>query len=83
MASAVTNYFSLDGINYGTGLLQDFQAFQPDSSFINLYRVDIYGGFSLDNLVISDVPEPSAGALALLGAACAFWFKRLAWRHHA
>jgi hypothetical protein len=62
MASSVTNYFTL------TSGGSDFQTCTLDSSFVNLLRVDIYSRFSLDNLVISGVPEPSGGALILLGA---------------
>jgi hypothetical protein len=62
MASPVTNYFTL------TSGGSDFQTCNLDSSFVNLLRVDIYARFSLDNLVISGVPEPSGSALILLGA---------------
>ena len=67
-----------DGINDGTGPLADFQTFTFDSRFRNLYRVEITSDFwSLDNVVISGVPEPSAGALVLVGAACAFCRSRI------
>ena len=63
-----TNVFTTDGINDGTGPLQDFQTFYPDSQFAQVYRVDILTGhFSIDNVVIGGVPEPSAGGLILLG----------------
>ena len=72
MGRTVTNYFTLDGVNDGTGPLQDFQTFYPDSEFLQVYRVDVLTDrWSLDNLVIGGVPEPSAGALMLLGAAFA------------
>ena len=75
-----TTDITSDGINDGTGPLVDFQTFTFDARFANLYRVEISGDpWSLDNVVISGVPEPSAGALVLLGAACAFgrsWIKR-------
>ena len=72
MASPVTNYFTLDGVNDGTGPLQDFQTFYLDSSFVNLSRFDVvHAFFSLDNVVISGVPEPTAGALMLLAGLCA------------
>jgi hypothetical protein len=72
--------FTTDGINDGPGGVQDFQTFSLDSRFQNLWRVQITtSSFSLDNVVISGVPEPSTGALVLLAAACAFgrsWIKR-------
>jgi len=71
MGVTVTNLFSLDEINDGTGPLQDFQTFYPDSQFLNVYRVDVLTDrWSLDNLVINGVPEPSSGALILLGTLC-------------
>jgi hypothetical protein len=67
-----------DGINDGIGPLADFQTVTFDSHFANLYRVEMTTDFwSLDNLVISGVPEPSAGVLVLLGAACAFGRSRI------
>lgn len=77
MAGTVTNLFTTDGINDGTGPLQDFQTFNLDSSFVNLFRVDIYGRFSLDNVVISSIPEPSTSALLFLATACAFGRSRI------
>jgi hypothetical protein len=71
MASPVTNYFTV------VSGASDFQTFYPDARFVNLYQVDIYASFSLDNLVIGGVPEPSADALVLLGAACAFGRSRI------
>ena len=71
--TVVTNVFTLDGVNDGTGPLQDFQTFYTDSSFVGLLRVDVYARFSLDNLVMGNVPEPSAAALMLLGICCAYW----------
>jgi hypothetical protein len=67
MAGTVTNSFSVSSLT--------FQTFTLDSSFANLYRVDVYNArWSLDNLVISGVPEPSPCALAAIGALC--WFAR-------
>jgi hypothetical protein len=72
----VTNAFTTDGINDGTGPLVDFQTFTLDSRFQNIYRVDILGSpFSIDNVMIGAVPEPSAGALVLVGTLCG-----LGWR---
>jgi hypothetical protein len=67
-----------DGINDGPGGLPDFQTFSLDSRFQNLWRVQITtSSFSLDNVSISGVPEPSTGALVLLAAACAFGRSRI------
>jgi hypothetical protein len=67
MAGTVTNSFSVSSLS--------FQTFTLDSSFVNLYRVDVYNArWSLDNLVISGVPEPSACALTAVGGLC--WFAR-------
>jgi hypothetical protein len=77
MASPVTNYFTVASGG------SDFQTFHPDASFVNLFEVEVYGDswgrFSLDNLVISGVPEPSADALVGLGTLSALsweWVKR-------
>lgn len=73
MGLRVTNSFTLDGVNDGTGPLQDFQTFSLDSSFQNnnLFMIEFRNArFSLDNVVISGVPEPSAGAIALIGVLC-------------
>jgi hypothetical protein len=76
MGLTVTNSFALDGIDDGTGPLQDFQTFYLDSSFLSLGRVDILcDHFSIDNIVIRNVPEPSPGALVFLGMLCG-----LGWR---
>jgi hypothetical protein len=79
MIGTVTNYFTVDSfLDRQANGLPDFQTFYLGSEFQNVYRVDILSGaWSLDNVVISGVPEPSVGALAVLGAACAFWFRRL------
>jgi hypothetical protein len=63
MGMTVTSYFTVTSAN--------FQTFQLNSGFQNLYEVEILGDpFSLDNVVISGVPEPSCGALAVLAALC-------------
>jgi len=60
MAGYVTNYFSVSS--------QTFQTFHLDSSFDGIFQVEVLNArFSLDNVVISGVPEPSAGALVGLG----------------
>jgi hypothetical protein len=72
--------FTTDGINDGPGGLPDFQTLYFSSEFIQLSRVEILTDrWSLDNVVISGVPEPSACALGLLAAACALgrsWIRR-------
>jgi hypothetical protein len=56
----VTNFLTVSG--------QTFQTFYFDSSFKNVFQVDVLNArWSLDNLTISGVPEPSVGILALLG----------------
>jgi len=78
MAGTVTNIFTLDGINDGTGSLQDFQTFYLDASFVNLARVDVLGGsWAIDNWAISGVPEPSSGALFVLGIFSALGWSRM------
>jgi hypothetical protein len=68
MAGTVTNYFTVSS--------QTFQTFHLDSSFTGVFQVDILNAsFSLDNVVLSGVPEPSAGGLILLGILCG-----LGWR---
>ena len=73
MGRTVTNYFTLDTIqDRRASQLPDFQTFYPDSRFANLYQVDIFTDrWSIDNVVISGVPEPSTGALILVGVLCA------------
>jgi len=85
MGLRVTNNVSVGSfLDRRASQLPDFQTFYPNSQFANLYRVDILAdGWSLDNVVIGGVPEPSMGALALLGAACALWSGRLGRRYGA
>ena len=72
MGVTVTESFTTDGIMDGPGGQADFQTFYFDSRFANVYEIDIITSrWALDNLVVSGVPEPSAGALVLLGAVCA------------
>jgi len=76
MTTAITD-ITTDGINDGTGPLQDFQTFHFDSTFASLYQVEILTDrFSIDNVVVG-IPEPSTGGLLLLGAACAFGRSRI------
>jgi len=80
MDLTVTNVFTTDGINDGTGPLTDFQRFNLDAQFVDLYRVEILSDrFSIDNVLIGGVPEPSTCALVLVGAACVIgrsWVRR-------
>jgi hypothetical protein len=85
MGLTVTNAFTTDGVNDGTGPLNDFEALHLGPEFVELYHVDVFSqngspltqGFSVDNVLISGVPEPSTGTLVLLGAACAFGRSRI------
>jgi hypothetical protein len=59
----VTNYFTVSS--------QTFQTFHPDSSFMGVFQVDVLNAsFSLDNLEVSGIPEPSVFALAVLATVC-------------
>lgn len=65
--STVTADLTTDGIIDGTGPLADFQTF-GFQKWVNLVRVEIPSyGWSLDNLVVGVVPEPTSGALVLMG----------------
>ena len=69
-------------INNFTTQVSTWQTFHLDSSFLNVFRVDIYassawGRFSLDNVMISGVPEPSSGALVVLGIFSAVGWSRM------
>lgn len=77
----VTTSFTTDGIIDGTGPLADFQTFYFDpKDWSGLTRVEIpTWGWSLDNLVVA-VPEPSPGALLLLGGLTLGAFK---WRRRS
>jgi len=74
--STILQGFTTDGVIDGTGPLADFQTFYFSAGWVGLTRVEVPGfGWSLDNLVVrhpSGIPEPSALALWLLGAA-ALW----------
>ncbi len=73
--TTVSATFTLDGAMDGTGPAADFQTFSFGPEFTSLVRVEVpTQGYSLDNLVVV-VPEPSAGALLLLG--------RIVLRHRA
>jgi hypothetical protein len=62
MAGTVTNYFTVDF---------QFQTFDLSSSFTNVFQVEVLNApFSLDNVVIGGVPEPSCGALVVMAMVC-------------
>jgi hypothetical protein len=62
--------FTTDGIIDGTGPLADFETFYFDARFNDLVRLEVPTyGWSLDNMVFSQVPEPSVGILCGLAAA--------------
>jgi hypothetical protein len=69
MIGTVTNYFSTSF---------SFQTFYLDPQFQNVYRVDVLTDrWSLDNLVVSGVPEPTACALTAIGGLCWFAGRRM------
>ena len=72
--STVTTSFTTDGIIDGSGPLADFQTFYFGGlGFTDLTHVDIpTSGWSLDNLVVGVVPEPTSAALLALGG-LALW----------
>jgi len=74
MGLRVTNHIAVGSfLDRRASQLPDFETFHPDSQFVNLYRVDVLAdGWSLDNVVIGGVPEPSAGGLILLGTVLLF-----------
>lgn len=78
MSQAVTNMITTDGIMDGPGGQPDFETFYFGAAFQRVNRIEITTDrWYLDNVVISGVPEPSASALVLLGAACAFGQSRI------
>ncbi len=81
--STVTTEFTTDGVIDGTGPLADFQTFYFGSSFADLVRVEIPSyGWSLDNMVFSQVPEPTTIALLLVGGLM-LWTPRAGFRLRA
>jgi hypothetical protein len=64
MAGTVTSYFSVNS--------QTFQTFHLDSTFSGVFQINVLNArFSLDNVVVSGVPEPASGTLIIVGALCA------------
>ena len=73
MGMTVTNDFTTDGINDGTGALVDFETFHLDLQFVDVYRIDVLGDrWSVDNVLVGGIPEPSAGGLVVLGLFCGY-----------
>jgi len=78
--STVTTKFTTDGIIDGTGLLADFQTFYFDSRFADLVGIEIPTyGWSLDNIVFSQAPEPATAVLLVVGG-LALWTSRAGFR---
>lgn len=78
--SVVTNQFTTDGLVW-VGGVADFQTFYFGPEFSGgLTRVWIeqasWGGFALDNLYVSIIPEPCSGTILGLGAAVLLWSLR-------
>ena len=78
MSVKVTNYFTVESVAARrANSLPDFQTFYLDSQFAHVYRVDVLAaGWSLDNLVVGGVPEPSTGALLAVGALLGVGYRR-------
>ena len=78
MFGTVTNYFTVDSLlNRRANSLPDFQTFYLGSQFQQVSRVDVLTDlWSLDNVVISGVPEPSTGALLAVGAFLGVGYRR-------
>jgi hypothetical protein len=67
--STVSTAFVTDGVIDGAGPLADFQTFYFDSRFADVVRVEVPTfGWSLDNMVLSQIPEPATSALLFVGA---------------
>jgi hypothetical protein len=73
MAGMTTNSFAVSSFT--------FQTFNLDSSFVGVYRIHVLNArFSLDNVVLGGVPEPSCCALAALGSLCWLAHRRMCGR---
>lgn len=67
--SLVKFSFITDGIIDGTGPLADFQTVSLPPTFSGLQRVEFSAAtFSIDNLIVTPVPESGTTALVLFGA---------------
>lgn len=84
-AVTVTNYITVDSyLDRRANNLPDFETCYLSSQFQHVYRVDVfsvssdshYPPWSLDNVVIGGVPEPSTSVLLLIGALCATGYAR-------
>src|SRR5882757_6538765 len=71
--STISTSFTTDGLADGFNGVKDFQTFNFDPGWTDLTHVEVVGaetpghGWSMDNLVVA-VPEPSTGALLVVGA---------------
>ncbi|MFM2081640.1 MAG: hypothetical protein RL380_331 [Verrucomicrobiota bacterium] len=75
--STIETDFTPDGIIDGPGGLPDFQTF-TFTGWNNLTRVEVPGFDSLDNLVVTPLPEPGTIGLGLVGFAVLAY--HLGWR---
>ena len=67
--STVTQIFTVDGIIDGTGSLEDFETFTFGNEFKDISYVEVPTlGYSLDNVFLSPVPEPTTFLLFGLGS---------------
>ena len=72
--STVTTDFTTDGIIDGTGPLADFQTFTFGPQFTDLNRVEIPTSlWSLDNLIVTPIPEPSTIGMFAFGVLLLGW----------
>jgi hypothetical protein len=86
-STSITQDFTLDLLNDGTGGIADFQTFFSNGLFTNLVSLTMEGlgtnGFnyySIDNVVLStdpvSVPEPTGLALLAAGLGALTWMRR-------
>lgn len=81
--SIVAASFTLDGSKDGAGGVADFQTFFLPSSFTSLMSATFLGtnasgtgGFGIDNIGVTAVPEPSTVVLFLLGITSLMYFRK-------
>jgi len=75
--------FRLDGINDGPGGVADFQTFSMPTGFSDLASVQFVGsggilfdGFSIDDINVMLIPEPTTYAMLLAGLGLLGWHAR-------